>query len=302
MALGKTQFVNGGANDRALGNRSYLWPQTSGDVFFVHSSGSGTTGPGYAPENAYTTINSALGAAAADHDDIVVVLPGHTETITGAAGIAMATAGVKLIGLGHGRRRPRITFSTSTAASFDITAARCVAENLVLINGIDAQTAMLNVQAADAVIENCEFQLGNATTQAALGILTNASADRMRVHECFLHGTVDAGVTSAIKIVGGDSVIIERNRIIGAFGTAGGIANATTATTGFLIWDNTILNMTADGNNTVIVMASGSTGLIANNRGGIIDSTSPAPVTAAGAWVSGNYWSTAVGVAASTLM
>jgi hypothetical protein len=201
-----------------------------------------------------------------------------------------------------GRNRPTFTFGTSTAASFNVSAANVVLQNLAFVNAIDAQTAMVNVSAADVKITGCEFMLGDSSTQAVLGILTTASADRLIVADCDLHGGATAGVESAIKIVGGDSIVIGGNRIFGAFATTGGIQNATTAATGILIDGNVVVNYTADGNNKTIVLHASATGLVSSNRGSVIDSTSPAPVTAAAATVGGNSWSSAVGVSPAAAM
>jgi hypothetical protein len=273
----------------------------SGNVRFVHSGGS-STGPGWTPETAYSTIDAAVSACTADNGDVVVVLEDHTESVVGAAGIAMDVAGVKVVGLGNGRNRPRITFTTAAGASLDISAARCTLENVVLINGIDSQTAMINVTAADCTIKNCEMQTADGSTQATLGILTDANASRLRIEGCHIHGLVNAGTTSQISMVGGDSIVIKDNIIVGACATTGNIACATTASTNGQIIGNFILNQTADGNNKNIVLGATDTYLIANNRMAVIDSTGPAPVTAAGAYVSGNYWTGAAGVTASTLM
>lgn len=280
----------------------YRFDVPTGDIRYVHAGSGSSTGPGFSPETAYATIDQAISACTADNDDVVVVLPDHTESITGAAGIALDVAGVRVIGLGVGRNRPRITFTTADAASCDVTAARCSLENLVFINGRDAQTAMINVTAADVTIKGCELQTGDATTQAVVGILTNASADRLRIEGCHIHGLVTAGTTSQISIVGGDSLVIKDNIIIGACATTGNIAAATTASLNGAIVGNLILNQTADANNKTIVLGASDTYIIANNRMAVIDSTAPAPVTAAGAYVSGNYWTGAAGVTASTLM
>lgn len=273
----------------------------SGNVFFVHSGGT-STGPGYSPESAYSTIDAAIGACTASNGDVIVVLEDHAESITGAAGIALDVAGVKILGLGEGRRRPIITFTTATGASFDISAAGCVVQNLVLVNGIDAQTAMVNVTAADCVIQDCEFMLGDSSTQAALGILTDANGTRLIVRRCLMRGSVDAGVAAAIRLVGGDKHLIEDNVIMGAFTTTGCISNITTAATMICIRRNHLLNRTADGNNKLIVLDASTTGLIVQNQGGIIDSTCPAPVTGAATHVGGNHFSSNVGVTASALM
>lgn len=273
----------------------------TGDVRYVHSGGT-STGPGFSPETAYSTIDAAISACTADNGDVVLVMEDHTESVTGAAGIAADVAGVRVVGLGVGRNRPRVTFTTATAASCDVSAARVSLENLVFVNGIDAQTAMVNVSAADCVIKDCEFQTGDATTQAALGVLTTAGASRLLVEGCNFHGTSDAGTAAQIRIVGGDAIVVRNNILCGACATTGNISNITTASTNLQVISNFMLNQTADGNNKNIVLDGSTTGLIANNRMAVIDSTGPAPVTAAGAYVSGNYWTGAAGVTASTLM
>jgi hypothetical protein len=52
VALSKTQFSNGGANDRAIFNKFYVPDGLWGNIRFVHHGGAGTSGPGWAPENA----------------------------------------------------------------------------------------------------------------------------------------------------------------------------------------------------------------------------------------------------------
>lgn len=269
---------------------------TTGNLWFV-DSGAASGGNGLTPEGAVTTIDAAINLATASNGDIIIVMEGHAETITGAAGIALDVAGLTIVGLGRGRNRPVITFGTAVAASFDISAASNHVENLVLVNGIDAQTAMVNVTAADCTIKGCEFMLGDATTQTLLGILTNDSADRLRIEDCFMYGTTDTGVTGAIRIVGGDFIILRNNFITGAFATTGAVENVTTAGNGWLIEGNRILNLTADGNNKALVLVSTTTALIARNDLAVIDSTSPAPWTAAGAYFGGNYHVAAVDTA-----
>ena len=109
-------------------------------------------------------------------------------------------------------------------------------------------------------------------------------------------------MSAAIRIVGGNAIVIEDNLIVGAFAATANISNITTAATMLVIRRNYLLNRTSDGNNQLILAEATTTGLIADNRGGIIDSTGPLPVTAAAMHVSGNYFSSAAGVTASVLM
>ena len=85
--MGKTVIPNGGPNDRAVLQGLYLFPGIVGNVYYVSSSTGSSTGPGFTPENAYATIDQAIGACTAGNGDVILVMPGHTETLSAAAGI-----------------------------------------------------------------------------------------------------------------------------------------------------------------------------------------------------------------------
>lgn len=274
---------------------------TTGNIFFV-DSGAASGGNGLSPEAAVTTIDAAINLCTASNGDIIVVMEGHAESITGAAGIALDVAGVTIVGLGRGRNRPVITFTTAAGASFDISAASCHVENLALVCGIDDQTAMVNITAADCAIRGCEFMLESASADAEIGVLVGDAGDRFRISECDFWATAGStDVAGAISFGAADNGIIERCNFTGFFGTSGAILNSAAAVNG-VIRDNVILNRTADGNNKTVVLHASTVYVIAGNRGGIIDSMSPAPVTAAAGFVGGNWWSSAAGVTASVLM
>src|SRR4051812_44805907 len=84
------------------------------DIFFV-SSGTGTDAAGYGqnPDSPVATIDYAIGLCAAGKGDTIYVLPGHTETIIAAAGVAADVASINIIGLGTGRNRPRVNYTTA---------------------------------------------------------------------------------------------------------------------------------------------------------------------------------------------
>lgn len=268
-----------------------------GGIYYVDSVAGSSSYDGSSWSRAKATLAQAVALCTADQGDTIFVSQKHAETITGAAGSGITKAGLRVIGCGVGRQRPIFTFTTATGASFDISSARCSLHNVVFVNGIDAQTAMVNVSAADVTIADCEFMLGDVTTQAALGILTTSAADRMRVERCYLHGSVDAGVAAAIRVVGGDGIVINDCIIEGAFTTTGCISNITTAATMLVIRRNVLLNRTADGNNKLLVAEATTTGIVAHNAGGYIDSTCPVAMTAAGMFWAGNHFATNVNTA-----
>lgn len=296
----RTRLANlGRVAEHNLYDLRHVFP-TTGNIFFV-DSGASAGGNGLSPEAAVTTIDAAINLATASNGDVIVVMEGHAESITGAAGIALDVAGITIVGLGRGRNRPVITFTTAAAASFDISAANCHVENLVLICGIDDQTAMVNVTAADVTIKGCEFLIADATYDADLGILAGAGADRLTVSGCHFHQTGNTTVATAISCGADDNTVIRDNIIMGYHGTAGAIVNSAAAVN-FHVIGNFIVNRTADANNKAIVLHASTVGIVADNRMAVIDSTGPAPVTAAAAFVSGNYFTGAVDVTASTLM
>lgn len=274
---------------------------TTGDIWFV-DSGAASGGNGRSPEQAVTTIDAAINLASANNGDIIIVMEGHAESITGAAGIALDVAGVTIVGLGRGRNRPVITFTTAVGASFDISAASCHVENLALVCNIDDQTAMINVTAADVTIRNCEFQISDATYDADIGILASDAGDRLTVDACNFHATGNTTAAVAISFGACDNSHITGNTCFGYWGTAGAITNAAAAAVNLNISRNIINNRTADGNNKAIVLHGSSVGIVSDNRIAIIDSTCPAPITAAAAFVSHNYSTGAVGVTASALI
>lgn len=273
-----------------------------GYPFFVDSATGSNSNDGTTWSSAVATIDYAIGLCTASRGDTIYVAPGHTETVTGAAGVALDVAGVSIVGIGNGRLRPKVDFTTAAGASFDISAANCRVENLWFNCSIDDQTAMVNITAADVTLVGCEFMMEDGTYDAEIGVLISAAGDRFRITECnfwAVAGSTD--VAGAISFGAADNGIIERCNFTGYFGTSGAILNAAAAVNG-IIRDNVILNRTADGNNKTIVLHGSTAYIIANNRGGIIDSTGPAPVTAAAGWVGGNWWSSNVGVTASVLM
>jgi hypothetical protein len=160
MAL-KTHFSRSGGQQWVDSN--YRPPFTTGNALFVDSVNGGTSG-GFSPETALTTLIGAQTVAVANNGDVVYVHPLHAESVIGAAGMTFSKAGVTYQGLGNGRNRPTITFSTSTAAQIIVSGANITFKNMVFdFSGIDQIVAAISVTAADVAFEDCEFLIDNGT-------------------------------------------------------------------------------------------------------------------------------------------
>ena len=279
---------------------------TPGEVYFVNSVRGSNNNDGRDVVRPMAGWQQAYDKCRANRGDMVILLPGHAQTLIAAAGILLGTAGVTTLALGQGANRPTITLSTAVEASIDVTGLNNIVagvggpdSGLILSAvGVDAITAALNVQAASFQFLNNRLILADATNQAVLGILTTSAADRMRIEGCRFEGTVDAGCTTAMRIVGGDQIILRDNYINGAFTTTiGCIENITTDTTDILIDGNVLKNRTALSTK-VFVLTATSTGHFTRNRMSILNGT--APITAAAGTSGGdNSYSNAVGVGAT---
>lgn len=213
-----------------IGSGSVL---TTGNVFFVSSTAAGrsdSTSAGRDPAQPFATIDYAIGQCTANNGDHIIVGPGHTETVKAAAGIALDVAGVTIIGIGSGSNRPTINFTTSTAASFRVSAANCTVRNLLFVGGVDALASPIQVQAADFTLEGCETRDTAGSAQATDFILTTAAANRFRLLNHRHDGDTAAGANSFLAIVGGDGIVVDGLRCDGNF-AVGGIDVRTTATT-----------------------------------------------------------------------
>lgn len=287
---GKEVISNPGAKIHFVGLTSLSW---YGD--FINSFGPDVDGG----NRVFPTLNAALADAnvVASRGDIIYILPGYTQTITGAAGTSITKAGLTIIGLGSGSLRPTITFTTAIGASFNISAANTLIKNVVFTAGFDAITAMINVTGADVAFENCEFNTNSGTVGAVLGILTAATATRFRVENSrFLGPATNSGTTTTAQIkheVGVD-YIIRNNYFTGKMTQA--ILNATTVLRG-LIDSNRFVVATGT---SAITMAAASTPFITNNRINVPSGTTP--ITAAAGFVAGNAYSAAAGVTAGTAL
>jgi len=243
----------------------------------------------------FSTIGAAITASTANSGDRIYVLPGHTETIVGAAGIAASVAGVSIIGLGNGSNRPTISFTTAIGAQMTVAAANVTFQNIIFTAGFDAITAMVSVTGAYVSFLDCEFNTNSGTVGAVLGILTAATATGLRVERCrFLGPAVNSGTTTTaqIKHEVGTDYVIKDSYFTGKMTQS--ILNATTVLRG-LIDNNRFVVATGTA---AISMAAASTPFISNNRINVPSGT--APIIAAAGFMAGNVYSAAVGVTAGT--
>ena len=230
---------------------------TTGNVFFVSSvatkrSDAPYPAAGGSPDTPFATLDYAIGQCTASNGDVIFCMPGHVESVPAAASVALDVAGVSIIGIGRGSLRPKINMTTAVGASFKVTAANCLVQNLLFAGGFDALTNPVDIRAADFTMLDCETR--DVTGQATDFIVTTAAADRLLIKRWRHSGATAAGADTALSIVGGDGIVVEDFDIFGNFAVAA-IENVTTACTNLRIGGGATQNFIQNGLDNAAVVA-----------------------------------------------
>ncbi len=247
-----------------------LIPPTTGSVFFVHSgTGNNTTYSGTDPTTPFSTIDYAIGFCTASKGDVIVVLPGHSESISGAAAIAADVAGISIIGLGWANLRPLITLHT-TATTIAVSAANVTFRNLRIATDVDAVVKVFNITAAGCTLDAVDF-VETAACAALQFVLTTAAADDLTIQNCKWVQTQTAATALQewIRLVGTDRFRCLNNvASLKGYATSnpanGVLVGATTAALDVYIEGNRFISTNSTGA-IVISLLANTTGYVANN-------------------------------------
>lgn len=274
----------------------------TGKFFFVSSGNTGADGNyrGTDADHPLATIQFAIGLCVANRGDVIILMPGHAESITAAGSLAMNKAGVRVIGIGRGANRPTLTFSTVVGATIAMSANSCSFENVIFdYTGIDAITTGINVTASDCAIQNCKFIMSNSTNQATNGITLGSGANNFFAldNEVLANNAgADTWLTSAVTIA---NVTLQRNRISGDFAVAA-VNNATNAWARCVITHNLFYIL---GTGKAIILVSTASGMIGWNMTQITANIAAGgSMTAAAALKVENYAQETAGIAASAVL
>ena len=91
-----------------------------GNVYWVNNSGVNPDGGANGSDSGkgtylrpFSTVDYAIGRCTANRGDIIMVMPGHAEDVGSASAITSDIAGVAIVGLGTGAKRPTFTFTAT---------------------------------------------------------------------------------------------------------------------------------------------------------------------------------------------
>jgi hypothetical protein len=225
------------------------------------------------------TLNAGLAQCRSGFGDVIVVLPGHVESITAANFFSSLVAGTRILGMGYGTNRPTFTWTAATS-TFLFNVANTVLDNCILeMAGPPASTTALSVaapitiSAAGCQISNCLIRTSVDGDQlATIPITTTDAADDLVLTNLLMYGATAGESTTMIDVLGCDRMLMNNCFLSGATSstTVGVMRLNATAATHIQVHNSTFMNRKAASIHAVTGVAS-STGVVADCNFGILD-------------------------------
>lgn len=174
----------GGSTGVTLTTSSPIY--TSGTVYFVSSTATGASDSAPGTERIRPLLTLVQALTNAGNNDTIVVLSGHTETITTT--LTISETGLTIVGEGSGTSRPQFT------------------------RNIAANGTMFNITGAGTTIQNLYFPATSTTANSGSKVKLSGAGQKIR--NCyFVADTLDDGpqietVTGASQIEISDTTVI----------------------------------------------------------------------------------------------
>ena len=262
---------------------------TMGNIYHV-DSGADTAdddNAGTNPKQPLATLDGAINKTTASNGDVILVHPGHAETISAAAAITFDVAGVTVIGMGVGNSRPTVTLDTATTTDIDVTADDVQIHNMIFSMNYADIVEVFDLSAAGFVLNKCRF-VDTATNMNFVdlikGTTPNNQCDRLE----FTNNVIlspDTGNNGVIDIGGDIDALVFNNNYI-SMGVQDSEAIISVATgkdvTNCEIAYNHIYRLNTAGDLLIDSDTTANSGVIAHNRIGHADTGSEVLIDADG--------------------
>lgn len=269
-----------------------------GKVFFLNNSSvvadggiGGSDSNNGTLQKPFSTLSNALSACTASRGDIIMVMPGHAETISSSTALTISTAGVAIVGLGVGTARPTFTLDTANTATINVTAANVSFSNCLFVANFLAIAALFSITTAKSFsLNDCEFRDTSSVLNFKVIVDTNATsndADGLSIERCKFNGLGTTSGSCLVKMDGTNKRLSIKDSYVthAATSTAGLMPIATGKVVTNAIIENNIIDLVgaAAATTGVIITTDGTTnsGVIRNNLVVSLDDTTEILVTAA---------------------
>jgi len=200
-------------------------PSTTGTYIFVSSTAGSDSNTGLDKNHPVATLAQGVTLSTASVGDIIILMPGHAETVSTTV---TPKAGTSIVGLGYGRNRPVFTASTGAIDTFTISANNVMLQNFVIVGAASGVTALIEISGTyprfigmeiqgaaapttlvtvsaggdGALWQNCRFRSAAGTAIIISGEATATAPDWLMI-ENYVHGSsvrdIDTSVISSSK-------------------------------------------------------------------------------------------------------
>lgn len=256
-------------------------PFTTGSYYFVHSGTGSSASSGNNPSETLATVAQGIAKCTASKGDVVVVMPGHAETITNATGIDLDVIGITVYCVGNGTLAPTITFATNTTATITISAASCTWDGgIMFANLLDVASAFTLGAAKGTTIKNVRFEDSSSILNFLSAFTTGATdndCDGLKILDNEAFG-LNTTPLAFISILAAEERVLIRGNVVDMASTADVGSFLTLAAKnvlGLMVLYNTHNVIGATGNLVgIFITGSGtSTGMVMGNQVASLDTT-----------------------------
>jgi hypothetical protein len=280
MAIGSSNYPNGFLGGVTIRNLPILMTNP-GKIFWVSNNTTGLLAGQRGGSNGnkgdfnspFSTLAFAISQCIDNRGDIIIIKPGHAETISSATALTLNKAGVAIVGLGTGTSRPKFTIDTANTATINVSAANVSIQNVqVIANFLSIAAAFTLSTAAWFTCQNVFFSETSSVLNFLNAIKSTGAAntvDGLTVTDCSWNGL---GTTSV------NAFVLSANDIANATIVRNDVKLARTADAAMIVitagvltnldcgWNKYYTGQTATANGSLInVGGTTSTGWVYNN-------------------------------------
>src|SRR3990167_8816329 len=172
-------------------------PSTTGTYIFVSSTAGSDSNTGLDKNHPVATLAQGVTLSTASVGDIIILMPGHAETVSTTV---TPKAGTSIVGLGYGRNRPVFTASTGAIDTFTISANNVMLQNFVIVGAASGVTALIEISGTYPRFIGMEIQ--GAAAPTTLVTFSNAGATRPVLENCIVRAAAGTAVIIAAEVTG----------------------------------------------------------------------------------------------------
>lgn len=248
---------------------------TGGNVQYVRSTGPDQFDPPSLTGRILPSLEAGLTQCRANRGDTVVVLPGHSQSVTDATMLNNLVDGTRIIGMGEGSDMP--TFRWTATGSQWVWDNNNVSLSGVRLRleGANGVVKALNITGTDFKLFGCDIEMASgATAKATIGVEVGSGALRGKIAGNRVRGTETHNVTDGFKVVGGttpDDLWIVGNVMMFSATAANGLIHYTVASKRNLCGWNVLYNTHTASSATVAIDNVACDGMGVDNRSGTVN-------------------------------